>query len=88
MFTHAHYINGVMVVHSHPSTHRNHTHTNGQLVIIDRLNVFHALEVHFANPVEVYRSVIWRLVKVYLTTDYFPESIKSICLRAPPFRFF
>lgn len=50
MFTHVHYVNGVMIVHSHPS-HGKHTHTKTEIVVIDRLSSFHSLEADI--PVNV-----------------------------------
>ena len=29
LFTHVHIVNGVMIVHSHPSSEKHHTHTTG-----------------------------------------------------------
>ena len=34
MFAHVHYINGVTIVHSHPSADNDHTHTDGQLLTL------------------------------------------------------
>lgn len=84
MFTHVHYVNGVMIVHSHPSTHKNHTHTNGQLIVINRLNVFQALEIHFAEAITVTRSMLWLLKENLLIAGFFSESKLAISLRAPP----
>lgn len=38
MFTHAHFINGVMIVHSHPfSSDSNHKHSDGQLLVLAQM---------------------------------------------------
>lgn len=40
MFTHVHCVNGVVVVHSHPSKSKKHSHTTGQYLFIHQLNHF------------------------------------------------
>lgn len=38
MFTHAHFINGVMIVHSHPfSSDSGHEHSEGQLLVLAQM---------------------------------------------------
>ncbi len=37
-FTHVHYVNGVMVVHSHPSSDCSHQHNASQFVLITQLS--------------------------------------------------
>ena len=38
LFTHVHIVNGVMIVHSHPSSEKHHTHTTGQVILIAHLS--------------------------------------------------
>lgn len=38
LFTHVHIVNGVMIVHSHPSSEKHHTHTTGQVISIAHLS--------------------------------------------------
>ncbi len=44
MFTHVHYINGVMIAHSHPF-HGKHSHESSSVLVIDRLSAFQSLEI-------------------------------------------
>lgn len=44
MFTHVHIINGVMIVHSHPSSDDHHTHTAGQVITIAHIGSYQTLE--------------------------------------------
>ena len=43
-FTHVHYVNGVIITHSHPF-HGKHTHSKSELLVIGRLSTFQAPEV-------------------------------------------
>lgn len=57
MFTHVHYVNGVMIVHSHPS-HGKHTHSKTEIVVINRLSSFHSLEADIpVNVIDPVRAV-------------------------------
>lgn len=38
-FTHVHYVNGVIITHSHPF-HGKHTHSKSELLVIGRLSTF------------------------------------------------
>ena len=44
LFTHVHIVNGVMIVHSHPSSEKHHTHTTGQVILIAHLSTIQTLE--------------------------------------------
>lgn len=44
MFTHVHIINGVMIVHSHPSSDDHHTHTAGQVITIAHIGSYQTPE--------------------------------------------
>ena len=46
LFTHVHIVNGVMIVHSHPSSEKHHTHTTGQ-VITGLLCTFSCSTIYF-----------------------------------------
>lgn len=43
-FTHVHYVNGVIITHSHPF-HGKHTHSKSELLVIGRLSTFQTPEV-------------------------------------------
>ena len=44
MFTHVHYVNGVMIAHSHPYK-GTHSHTASNIIVIAHFASFHSLEV-------------------------------------------
>jgi hypothetical protein len=44
MFTHVHYVNGVMIAHSHPYK-GTHSHTASNIIVIAHFAAFHSLEV-------------------------------------------
>ena len=43
-FSHIHFINGVMIVHSHPSTDNQHTHTEGQALTLAHISHWSGVE--------------------------------------------
>ena len=87
MFTHVHYINGVLVVHSHPyGTKSEHTHSQSEVLVIDRLSDYHTLQVD---------SQVYLLATdiQYGSIEVEPQSTRSYdscnripSLRAPPAR--
>lgn len=44
MFSHVHYVNGVMIVHSHPSDDSQHEHTETQVITLAQAASFIGLE--------------------------------------------
>lgn len=44
LFAHVHYVNGVMLVHSHPSSDNQHTHTEGQIFTLAQMSSFVGVE--------------------------------------------
>ncbi len=84
MFSHVHYINGVMLVHSHPSSD-NHTHTEGQVLTLAQVSNFVGTAPAVAELAELYLPVLYTLEckreLVYCQSLY----ARCICLRAPPF---
>lgn len=83
MFSHTHYINGVMIVHSHPSKD-THTHTEGQIISIAQVTSFVTTEASSITLGNVYLPVLR-----YLYTDRFcslfcADNVLDIRLRAPP----
>ena len=85
MFSHVHYVNGVMMVHSHPSTDNEHTHTEGQILTLAHVSHWAGTEPVCITLNEVSLSVFDTLeCKRYfhvLTDKY----ARCISLRAPPF---
>lgn len=83
MFTHIHYVNGVMMVHSHPNQGK-HTHTKAEIIVIGRLASFHSLE---ADPPIHIEPMCPLLCYVQIQTEIpvVPEThLQVISLRAPP----
>lgn len=84
MFAHIHYINGVMIVHSHPSADNEHTHTEGQVLTLAQVSHWAGTEPSFVTVGEVNLSVFYTFecdrASVFLQDKY----SHCISLRAPP----
>ena len=61
MFAHVHYINGVMIAHSHPSTDNQHTHSEGQILTLAQVSEWATVEPDFVTLNEVNLSVFYTL---------------------------
>ena len=57
LFAHTHYVNGVMLVHSHPSADSQHTHTESQILTLAHVSHWSGLEAMSATVSEVVFSV-------------------------------
>lgn len=83
LFTHVHYVNGVMITHSHPSKEK-HSHSKTELVVIDRLSVFQTLAadapVHL-KPIFSLLAYVETPVRIPLITS---THLRVLSLRAPP----
>lgn len=73
-----------MVVHSHPSSEKNHTHTNTQLLVIHRLSTFDTPSVEMDRGVEIERHVLWCLDFNHDIPCVSGTFLKYPSLRAPP----
>ena len=85
MFAHMHYVNGVMIVHSHPSADNDHTHTDGQLLTLAHVSEWAGVEPAFVTLSEVSLSVFDSIEcerKSKALSDLYSHCIS---LRAPPF---
>lgn len=82
-FTHVHYVNGVIITHSHPF-HGNHTHTKSELVVIDRLSTFHSPEVEVFEDLHPTRILLAVLEDEKVTPLLKGKLMQIISLRAPP----
>ena len=84
-FSHIHVINGVMIVHSHPSTDNQHTHTEGQALTLAHISHWSGVEpTDFALDeviFEVFDVLECKRESSFLTDKH----AHCICLRAPPF---
>lgn len=85
MFAHVHIINGVMIVHSHPSSDNRHTHTAGQVITIAQIGSYHTVEpVAGAYRADVERPVLYVLQFNANTFRAVAPHTHCIHLRAPP----
>ena len=84
MFAHVHIVNGVMIVHSHPSQDKQHTHTAGQVITIAHLSDIQTLEPEVQTEISVFRPVLYILD--YQTNTFRAKAPHTHCihLRAPP----
>lgn len=84
MFAHVHYVNGVMIVHSHPSTDNEHTHTGSQILTVAHISDWGGIEPVFMTLSEVNLSIFDTLE--FEWKSYVPGGLYSsnISLRAPP----
>ena len=61
MFAHVHYVNGVMIVHSHPSTDSEHTHTQSQILTLAQVSEWAGTEQVQPFGCEINRQLRYRL---------------------------
>lgn len=84
-FTHVHYVNGVMVVHSHPSTNSSHQHTASQIVLFSLLGHIDTDEhVPFVWIAGMAASVLYALLFPSQISTVEGVHLKNLRLRAPP----
>ena len=50
-----------MIVHSHPSSEKHHTHTTGQVISIAHLSTIHTLEAEVQAEMTVFRPLLYVL---------------------------
>lgn len=50
-----------MIVHSHPSSEKHHTHTTGQVILIAHLSTIQTLEPGGQTEMTVFRPVLYVL---------------------------
>jgi len=84
MFSHVHYVNGVMIVHSHPSSDSEHNHTETQVITLAQISSFTGLE-----PVQTSVEPVCYPNVTYLEFDRDVSFVSDlhilhISLRAPP----
>lgn len=86
-FTHVHYINGVLITHSHPFQDE-HTHSKNELVVIGYLSSFQAPDFNANASLEPVRMLLEVLAIGQVTPFVKGEISEHISLRAPPFYLF
>lgn len=85
MFAHVHYVNGVMIVHSHPSADQEHTHSESQILTLAQMSDWLGTEPDFVILSEVNLSVFDTLECERKSRMLSDLHLRSISLRAPPF---
>ena len=85
LFAHMHYVNGVMIVHSHPSSDSEHTHTESQIVTLAQVSEWSGTEPVFVTLAEVCLSVFDTLECERKSKTFLDLYSQCISLRAPPF---
>lgn len=88
MFSHVHYINGVMIVHSHPSDNNQHDHTETQVITLAQAASFIGVE-----PAQTWIEPVILPVFNIIETDRDIDFVSSLHtsksqLRAPPAVFY
>ena len=83
MFSHVHYINGVMVVHSHPSKD-SHTHTEGQVLTIAHVASFYSTEPNQLCLNDVFLPFLSDIIFQQLPQSIQVGNNRLYLLRAPP----
>lgn len=83
MFSHVHYVNGVMIVHSHPSSD-NHNHTEGQILTLTQVSHYVGTQPVLAESAELLLTVLYTLKCHRELAVCQSQHIQCISLRAPP----
>lgn len=84
VFTHVHIVNGVTIVHSHPSSGKDHTHTPSQVITIAHICSFHSLEPEAGIILAAHAPVLYVLEHNANTFHAVAPYTQGIRLRAPP----
>ena len=85
MFSHIHFVNGMMIVHSHPSNNTQHTHTEGQILTLAHVSHWAGIEPSGITLGDVCFSVFDTLECKHYVHLLKNKYAYCICLRAPPF---
>lgn len=83
MFTHVHYVNGVMIAHSHPNKGK-HSHTQTEVVVIGRLSSVLSLEADTHVYIAPLRPLLYSLEVPTTVSDFVRTHLRVLSLRAPP----
>ena len=82
-FTHVHYVNGVLITHSHPF-HGTHSHSKASLLVIGYLSEFCSSGVDVYEVQHPMRPLLVVLEAKPATPTVKGEAIQTLFLRAPP----
>ena len=81
-FTHVHYVNGVIITHSHPF-HGKHTHSKSELLVIGRLSTFQAPEVDVYEDLHPMRILLDQ--RKNLRVFFFKHTTSSVYIKRMPY---
>lgn len=84
-FTHVHYVNGVMITHSHPFQ-GEHSHSQTSLLVIEHLSAFSSSEPDMYELQHPMRPLLALLEAGEATPAVKGEVERLLFLRAPPAR--
>lgn len=84
MFVHTHNVDGTMVVHSHPFTSNNHSHSSTQVIAIGQLSSFNGLENTSYNEINVFHYSVEEINFSEQNLFVINACDASVSLRAPP----
>lgn len=82
-FTHVHYINGVLITHSHPFNGA-HSHTKSEILVIDRLATFQVPDLHPSEELLPMRPLLAIIDNEPVMHQAQLEWSHVYSLRAPP----
>ena len=85
MFAHVHYVNGVMIVHSHPSNDSDHSHSQSQILTLAQVSEWAGTEPVFVTLAEVSLAVFDTIECERVSRTLSDIHSHCISLRAPPF---
>lgn len=83
MFTHVHYVNGVMIAHSHPYK-GEHSHSKSNILVIAHIAAFHSLAADIHYSVTPERSMLYTVEIPGSISANVRDYLRVISLRAPP----
>lgn len=82
-FSHVHYINGVLITHSHPFK-GEHSHTKSEVLVIDRLSHFTLPEATLQENLHPLRPLLRVVCTEPLAVHPQLRTVRVLSLRAPP----
>ena len=84
LFTHVHYVNGVAIVHSHPSKEKKHSHTSKQYLLIQQWSHIQVTEA--SAPIQLEEPELHFIILEEKTDTTSKQNVSQphCLLRAPP----
>jgi len=84
-FSHIHYVDGVMVIHSHPLNEKNHSHTQQEYIALSYLSTAQVLETDdFRTEIIFNRFFLYAIDRFSPCLSLKEISLQTLCLRGPP----